>query len=828
MSRMRKRITAVTLTFALTLTSVCGGIRIQGVTPEVKTAKAAESEGGAFVKDIVISYASSKKKAEQELGPDYIVLDKNFNDGMSGNSWIGYTTTDDEDEAITDIKAMPMDGKYSTSDYEVLLKNQKHVIEIQLDAVIPAIIEFAKNYDAGLTTAQTVYSLLNVYHEDDSDKNMGDFLLEKGRALAKNRKDSKSISDLEKIYMEGNNYVVSSIETLLVHAQDTQLKKTGSWLTRMSMVGPNGLYDIYKKAVGGNKNSINRKLDEEFSETADTILKGLSTVREAIREGENSEIAKADGDEAATLSVTSELSGDDIEEVPYNADVDELMESMYEQAENGANAAESMTDMTAYSLSKLLKETPYGKGKTMYDLFMDEHLSKRDLYPMVYALSNGQKSILETMGVYPLFESVFAEYSEKDGEEPDDVGLDENMFSVYEGVDRSIFDGDTAITAETLKNMETKQFRDFLPVEDYTTVSVCSVIIAAVAIGATIRSFTWQTKILGGEGYEYYEKSILDTMKKNLTKMNSYENAWKLKYMEQKGFITQSLDNVASQQAINEMYQKSIDEIGMRGSSGKKIMSEINRLGERDKTRFLSKYQTLIDEQTNKISRLGEGQKFRIPRAGWGTRIACSIGAVAAIAFAGYEIYCMINHDKINFAHIPSNMVARTYEGDVEYLAYHAVTTKSGKAADIHDKKGKGWQVLYTTSDHRMGDPILASSLWITGGNASSDPEMVPVTYFDESYAADLADDEYTGAETDRASMFFKRGTEPDEEVAEVDETEEPEETEEPISVSASGSAADLEGSVFGGSTLIWIIILLVLVVGVGAGTGVYIRKRKK
>ena len=139
MSWMGKRITAVTLTFALTLTSVCGGVRIYGVTPEVKEAQAAENTG-KYVSDIVISYASSKEKAEKELGPDYIVLDKNFNDGMSGNSWIGYTTTDDEDEAITDIKAMPMDGKYSTSDYEVLLKNQKHVIEIQLDAVIPSII----------------------------------------------------------------------------------------------------------------------------------------------------------------------------------------------------------------------------------------------------------------------------------------------------------------------------------------------------------------------------------------------------------------------------------------------------------------------------------------------------------------------------------------------------------------------------------------------------------------------------------------------------------------------------------------------------------------
>ncbi|MBR0119730.1 MAG: hypothetical protein IJM01_06350, partial [Eubacterium sp.] len=143
-----KRITAVTLTFALTLTSVCGGVRIHGVTPEVKEAQAAEV-AGKYVLDVRISHKSSKAEAEQEMGPDYTVLDKDFNDGMSGHAWIGYSTTDDPDHAIKDIKVMGMDGKYSESDYKTLLDNHKQAIEDQLETVIPAIIEYAKNYDAG-------------------------------------------------------------------------------------------------------------------------------------------------------------------------------------------------------------------------------------------------------------------------------------------------------------------------------------------------------------------------------------------------------------------------------------------------------------------------------------------------------------------------------------------------------------------------------------------------------------------------------------------------------------------------------------------------------
>ncbi len=826
-----RRITAVMLTFALTLTSVCG-VRIQGVTPEVKNAKAAEGKG-KFVKDIVISYASSKEKAEKELGSDYIVLDKNFNDGMSGNSWIAYSTTDDEDEAITDIKAMPMDGKYSTSDYETLLKNQKNVIEAQVDAVVPSIIEYAKNCDKGLNTAQAIHKLLNFYHEDDSDKNMGDYLLEKGRALAKNKKDSKSIKDLEKIYMEGNNAAVSTIESLLLKAADTQLKTKGSWITRMSALGPDGLFTLYQKSFGGSKAAVNKKLDQDFGEDAAALLEGMKAVRAKIKEGENSDIAKAINDEDKIESIASDLLGDDIEEIPLDSDAGELMETMCEGVGNGAEVAGSTMDMAAFSVSILLKESPYGKGKTLYDLFMDENLTKKDLYPMAYSLSSGQKSIVENMGVYPLFEGALSEYSEKDSELVDEVDIDENVYSIYEGVDRSVFDGDTAITAETLKNMETRQFHDFLtPVElsdfDYKLLAACGIMLAAIATGYAVYTFIPETKVMFYDGTPLIETQKLERMKLNLEKIKTYDYAWKVEYLEEKGFIKAgSLGKVKigenAAEELRALYDEAWVEMQETGGKASKLASRIDKFGEAQKANFIEKYETKIAEQVSKTEMAGTERICKVPRVDWTTRLAASLGAIAAIAFAGYEIYCMINHDKINFAHIPSKMVARTYEGDAGYMAYHAVTTKSGKATDIHDKKGIGWQVLYTTSDDRMGDPILTSSLVVESVNSLADQEMIPVTYFDEGYAADLADDDYTGAKTSRACMFFKRGTEPIEEVAEVEETEEPEDMLD----SASGSAADVEGSVFGNMTAVWM-ILIVVVIGIGAGTGVYIRRRKK
>ena len=48
--------------------------------------------------------------------------------------------------------------------------------------------------------------------------------------------------------------------------------------------------------------------------------------------------------------------------------------------------------------------------------------------------------------------------------------------------------------------------------------------------------------------------------------------------------------------------------------------------------------------------------------------MAFILGAAAAFAFAGYEIYCMTRKETVEFTHIPANMVSRTYGDDVYYV----------------------------------------------------------------------------------------------------------------------------------------------------------------
>ncbi len=849
MSKISKKITAVTLTFALVLVSVCGGVQIHGVTPDMKEAKAAETTG-KYISDVRVSHKSSKAEAEQELGPDYTVLDKDFNDGMSGHAWIGYSTTDNADFAITDMKVMGMDGRYSESDFQTLLDNHKQTVEDQLEIVIPAIIEYAKNYDAGMKTAAAVCTLLNMFYEDDSEKNMGDLLLEMGRALSKDKSASKTLDTLKKIFVEGNNSVIVAIENLLLKAGDTQLVKNGSWLTRMSLLGPNGLYDIYKNMSSGrSKSSINNEIAKEYGDDAKALLDEMSGLREIIKEAEESEFAQNADDESAVDEMISEVTEAEDPDVPADAGEDEIEDAVCQEAENATNAMDLSFQISNYAIVELLKSTPYGNTKTMYDFFTNENIKKSDLYTMAYVLSDGQKNIVSDVGVFPLFESALSEFTEENPselEELPDLGV--GILSVYGGVDRSVFDGDTAITSETIKNMETKQVKDVLTPKidpQNMVLAICSALAGICFTGLAIRSFTYSTKEVSVEAARWVEKitPVVETMQKNVRIMNAYENAWKIQYLEvQYGidFGAESLSaleiNEGTAAKIEKTYTETIERLKANYGHPRKIAKQLEKATLKNKKAFMDFYDVQIRNKMYVQEKYTVTNKFKLARGSIGTRVAFILGAAAAFAFAGYEIYCMTKKDTVEFTHIPSNMVSRTYGDEVNYVTYHATTTASDDTTDLHDKKGKGWQVIYTTTDKNIGDPILASSLRVLDQNTSSDPDEIGLLDFDGSAPSNLTNKIYTGKDMTPVYIFFKTGTEPEEEVAEAeeeeeeveddaatDETETPEEEAEAVAEDASA-----EGSVFGGEGMIWIILIIVVVAGGAAGAGVYFRKRKK
>ena len=843
MKAYMRRILGIVLIIAVSLSSVIGGNRVFLLSGAPEKARAAEI-GGKYVSSIVISNKSSKKDAEKELGDEYTVIDADFGKSADTHAWIGYTTTDNEDEAIRDIKAMDMLGNFNYSDYQELLKKQQEVVEDQMQAVIPAVKEFARNYDAGVSAAINMSVVLNMYYEDDSEKGMGTYLLDAGRTLNESPNDTAVLEDIKKVFLQGNDQAIQTIENILMQAMGNRLAKDGSWMTRLSAFGPDGLEKQYKQFYPDlSKKSLTKKMKEDFHDDAQMLLRELEPMRKLIREYEASDLGKAfinddeAAEEAALAPINEEKELPEVDESMSEEEVDEAIATSYEETLETAQTGQAIIDSVVYAA---LKGLSYGNGD-LYDFFMREDLTEKDLYPMAYLLSSGQKSLIEDVGLYGLFTAVMSGGTEETVENDEEMVRLENMVSVYEGVDRGAFKGETAITGPAMERMSTTETIGPEPLSGtlmFATFGPAFVIflVSVFAIGledpktdyylmkaeTKIESKTFWIK----EKYyntkekiirecnvtktNIYKKELIDITKKYNLKISNYEADFQ--GLKQASFdATRRMDPLEGK-AIREAMWKRVDPM-------------INA-AEKIKNIKIDKAYKPLGDKLRSIGRKAAVQRI-------GARIIAVVSGVVALALGVYEIYCVTSdHDeKVIYEDfdMPSYMIDRTYpEGSetITYVTYEVCTDIKGKKADLRNWKGKGkagWMTLYTATDKNAGDPILAKDFGVRKERTASDPNLIGVVEFGSKYAYSFSDSTY---------LFFRPddGTASDvEEVASA--TEETEETAAPVTAdAASGDAADVdntESSAFGSGTL-WIIIVLGVIAVIAAGGGVYYRKRKK
>jgi hypothetical protein len=231
---MALKITAAVLTSALALQQPVQLIAQAAQTPE-------------YLSEVIISYGNSDDESKKWLSDNgYQVVDQNLNQGAEGGaewmSWaglasekrsvyLGYKTTQNANEAITDMKIMNMNGGYSYEAYEQVLEEIKKEKEHFLNNMQKALDEYRENYKNGVTKAKVAHDNLNKFFDDDTGKYMGDLLLNtmKTEDEAAWEKDPKNHADMVTILMQGNSTVVSEIMQNLAFASDTA---EDSWLDR--------------------------------------------------------------------------------------------------------------------------------------------------------------------------------------------------------------------------------------------------------------------------------------------------------------------------------------------------------------------------------------------------------------------------------------------------------------------------------------------------------------------------------------------------------------------------------------------------------------------
>ena len=130
-----------------------------------------------YVKDLKIIYADSEKEAKEQLPKGYNLLPNNINDGTGElGVYICYSTTDDPDEAITDIKVMHESGGFQRTDFKSSLDEAIDGIYGLAQEMTTAINEFIQNYKDGVPAAVFAKEALN-YFQYDENTLLGEFMI---------------------------------------------------------------------------------------------------------------------------------------------------------------------------------------------------------------------------------------------------------------------------------------------------------------------------------------------------------------------------------------------------------------------------------------------------------------------------------------------------------------------------------------------------------------------------------------------------------------------------------------------------------------------------
>ncbi|MEG1686093.1 MAG: hypothetical protein RR319_09170, partial [Bacteroides sp.] len=370
-----------------------------------------------FATDDVCSKAEAKKYLTDN-GYKTIPGDLGFNDAL----YVGYKTTTNPKEAITDIAVMNMNGGYSFSEYEELVKEQKQAASAIISDMMYGVREYRANIALGSPAAKYARDMMNTYIEDDSGKLMGDLFLD----------TSISEDRLATIFMQASGVHLPVIKQNLAlactpYGKDEKGKDKVSWMERLSKLGADGVM----KASNDDSNNIRAiVLKEAFSAMVPELQKYL-TVQGIID---------------ASIGI-GELTGE------KQAQALKVIEENYE-----ADKIMKFTDSaTAYAILRTFKydDLYLPEVATLADFVMKaQELESYDFHAMASVLTETEYRMMYLVGVAPFINTVGnnEESWQKIRSEVAAMNLKKPpITSIYQGVDRELFNGKVAMTSESIR-----------------------------------------------------------------------------------------------------------------------------------------------------------------------------------------------------------------------------------------------------------------------------------------------------------------------------------------------------------------------------------------
>ncbi|MCQ2472247.1 MAG: hypothetical protein MJ147_09460 [Clostridia bacterium] len=652
---------------------------------------AASTKGKTYVKEMVVSYGKTPEEAKAWLAKNgYEAIDCNINEGADDTFskkravYLGYKTTEKAEEAITDMKLMNMNGNYSALDYKIMLEEQKNNIRTFVNKFIVAVSEYRENYKKGQSRAVAAHDMLNILYDNDTETAMGDLLLEKIKEeytdedFAKLSTDEQSKhADLTTILMQSNSTSILVIEQLIAIATDDS---DSVWTERYNGIKS---YDsmieelIEEESIMPSKAAamLASKYDKDAMLIASKIpayLEYLKTYTEA--------------------PVSLESTQEEIE--AFTKGKDEMKVASWLAVGAQYEMLNALKDEDGTSLLEILTDEDY-------ELDGDD---KYLLYPLVSALTEGQRACLDFLPFYQIVSIGINDDSSVKGAMKD-IAINDNVekgsVSIYDGVDRSIFGEEVAMTnaanslqQSTDKDMTTNWFSDGISLS--TKVLYISL---GVSVVATIGSFVISRVLHNVAEGAASDKFLANVSKKYGKTVSDYIQ----------GKVAMSKDVLANQ--------------------------NLKRLD--DEFRYL-----VIDPDTSYWSTV-----FKYVGIGMTVVSFILMGVSAWRTYEDLKAYY-----NVDFLPIPKFIVDQgVNDKDEKVFTYYTAVACNRQDAkmvtdktkvlkdfgDINGDVGKQWVALYTTKDKAAGNPVTVD--FITQyGSANIPNESTALSLFGEKVSQNL------------------------------------------------------------------------------------------
>ena len=697
--------------------------------------------------------------------------------GAKGNKkvYLGYKTTTNKKDAITDLALMNMKGGYSVSEYDALMEYQlKEQILPLIDRFIVAIKEYRENYysknEANQKRAQYVHDALNKLYDDDTSQLLGDLLLHEtlyeraarlydalssaeqakttifdvSRKLYENFSEQERVehADLVTIILQANGQATLLLENLITRAADTE---DDTWLERLEGVTYEDLLAVQSGSPTDKMNALAKQYDDDAQE----ILAMWDTFKDQLDKYDET-LALLKAEEAKDLSKE--------EAIVAGYDPEKATDEQTEAYANATAAIRLHSEIIAnYNADifchDLLENIDYGDG-TLLEFFTMERKEISDditlLYPLVACLTGGQRAGLEFI---TLQELVMIGASDAEGYK--NAKIDDMITaSVYLGVDREIYQkGGVALTSEAL--------RKDAPAAQTPEKSYACFIWGCITAGLA----------LTGIGVAAASFAVRNTTLKAITayndKITNLTQAIKDCQTNTKGLVYHMADTVElNVERGGEMQQEVQNVVKKYGTYlDEKALPSIDNAIDKLDDAYNPEYLARMTERS-------ETCKYMMT----GAAVFTVVMIITSAVLIGLSYAQMKAYYNVDFTPIPHYMVdakditAYNEDGDLIVLKnqsayYKAVESNRkkgdayfsdiGACADLNGCVNPQWLALYAVKNEAMS-PILASSLKVVVGNVT-----VPQGYetgihmFGEKAAFNLNSKDYCWNQSAKSVMVY-------------------------------------------------------------------------